>query len=159
MKVNLIGDKDDNLNKELVNEYLENMDKNAEKAIKYVNEKKDEKEKINNDIINTKSNDDISYFENNYKNKFESPNDVFGLDHQISVKERYNDSNNINLNKINHLSSDMVNLSSNLCMKNNLINKSIDIKGYALESNLTNKTCDQIMMNIKKNSRKKNKIK
>ena len=39
-------------------------------------EEKDEKEKINNDIINTKSNDDISYFENNYKNKFESPNDV-----------------------------------------------------------------------------------
>ena len=125
-------------------------------------EEKDEKEKINNDIINTKSSDDdIRYFENNYKNKFESPNDVFGLDHQISVKERYNDndSNNMNLNKINHLSSDMVNLSSNLCMKNNLINKSIDIKGYALESNLTNKTCDQIMMNTQKNSRKKNKIK
>ena len=37
VKVNLIGDKDDNLNKELVNEYLENMDKNAEKAIKYAN--------------------------------------------------------------------------------------------------------------------------
>ena len=47
VKVNLIGDKDDNLNDELIKEYLENMDKNAEKAIKYVNEKNDENEKIN----------------------------------------------------------------------------------------------------------------
>ena len=47
MKDNLVGDKSDNLNDELIKEYLENMDKNAEKAIKYVNEKKDENEKIN----------------------------------------------------------------------------------------------------------------
>ena len=47
MKDNLFGDKSDNLNDELIKEYLENMDKNAEKAIKYVNEKKDENEKIN----------------------------------------------------------------------------------------------------------------
>ena len=47
MKDNLFGVKSDNLNDELIKEYLENMDKNAEKAIKYVNEKKDENEKIN----------------------------------------------------------------------------------------------------------------
>ena len=47
MKDNLFGVKNDNLNDELIKEYLENMDKNAEKAIKYVNEKKDENEKIN----------------------------------------------------------------------------------------------------------------
>jgi len=47
MKDNLFGDKSDNLNDELIKEYLENMDKNAEKAIKYVNEKNDENEKIN----------------------------------------------------------------------------------------------------------------
>ena len=41
MKDNLFGDKSDNLNDELIKEYLENMDKNAEKAIKYVNEKRD----------------------------------------------------------------------------------------------------------------------
>ena len=41
MKTYLSGDKSDNLNEELVKEYLENMDKNAEKAIKYVNEKRD----------------------------------------------------------------------------------------------------------------------
>ena len=41
MKTNLSGDKSDNLNEELVKEYLENMDKNAEKAIKYANEKRD----------------------------------------------------------------------------------------------------------------------
>ena len=41
VKTNLSGDKSDNLNEELVKEYLENMDKNAEKAIKYVNEKRD----------------------------------------------------------------------------------------------------------------------
>ena len=46
MKDNLFGVKSDNLNDELIKEYLENMDKNAEKAIKYVNEKKDENEKI-----------------------------------------------------------------------------------------------------------------
>jgi Mg-chelatase subunit ChlD len=44
MKDNLFGDKSDNLNDELIKEYLENMDKNAEKAIKYVNEKNDENE-------------------------------------------------------------------------------------------------------------------
>ena len=41
VKTYLSGDKSDNLNEELVKEYLENMDKNAEKAIKYVNEKRD----------------------------------------------------------------------------------------------------------------------
>ena len=47
VKTHLISEKTDKLNEELIKEYLENMDKNAEKAIKYVNEKKDENEKIN----------------------------------------------------------------------------------------------------------------
>ena len=39
----LSSDKTDNFNEELVNEYLDNMEKNAEKAIKYCEEKKIEK--------------------------------------------------------------------------------------------------------------------
>ena len=44
VKINLSGIKSDNLNEETVNEYLENMEKNVEKAIKYTNEKKDDNE-------------------------------------------------------------------------------------------------------------------
>ena len=42
MKDNLFGDKSDNLNDELIKEYLENMEKNTKNAIKLCNEEKND---------------------------------------------------------------------------------------------------------------------
>ena len=45
MATHLSSDKTDNLNEELVKEYLDNMEKNAEKAIKICDKEKDDKTK------------------------------------------------------------------------------------------------------------------
>ena len=46
LKEHLNGEKTDNPNEEMEKEYLDNMERNAEKAVKYCGEKKDEEEKV-----------------------------------------------------------------------------------------------------------------
>ena len=130
-----------------------------------INNKNDEidSQVINNDFTNTVSNNtnkSLNYFKN-YTNEFNTPNelkkkknDIFSNDDQMILKERYDNiySNNIYTKKGNNLSSDMVNVSSNLYKKNNLINKSVDIKEYSVDSKISNKSCDKIRNKTQKNS-------
>ena len=125
---------------------------------------------INEDFTNPASSNNSFELGENKTHEFHTPNilksnksnnNIFNKDDKNIFKDRYNDiySNKINTKKIFNLSSDSVNLSSNLCQKNNLINKSIDIKEFSMESNLSNHSCDKIKNNPKKKPRKKNKIK
>ena len=86
---------------------------------------------------------------------------IFSDDDQMILKERYDNiySNNIYTKKGNNLSSDIVNVSSGLYKKNNIINKSINIKEYSMESKITNKSCDKIRNKTQKNSEQKKNIK
>ena len=130
-----------------------------------INNKNDEidSQVINNDFTNTVSNNtnkSLNYFKN-YTNEFNTPNElkkkknvIFSNDDQMILKERYDNiySNNIYTKKGNNLSSYMVNVSSNLYKKNNLINKSVDIKEYSVDSKISNKSCDKIRNKTQKNS-------
>ena len=125
---------------------------------------------INEDFTNTVSKNNSFELGENKTHEFHTPNilksnksnnNIFNKDDKNILKERYNDiySNKINTKKIFNLSSDLVNLSSDLCKTNNLISKSIGIKEFSMESNISNQSCDKIKNNPKKKSRKKNKIK
>ena len=86
-------------------------------------------------------------------------NNIFDNDDQMLFKERYDKiySDIITNKKENNLSSDLVNLSSDICKKNNLQNKSIKIKEYSIDSNFLNISYDQIRNN--KNYGENNSIK
>ena len=137
-----------------------------------INDKNDDIDSqiINNDYTNTLSNNSnksLNYLKN-LTNEYNTPNElktkkgnIFSNDDQIIMKERYDNiySNNIYSKKGNNLSSDLVNASSNLYKKNNLINKSIDIKEYSMDSKISNKSCDKIRNKTHKNSEQKKNIK
>ena len=140
-----------------------------------VNDKNDDIDSqiINNDYTNTLSNNtnntnkSLNYLKN-LTNEYNTPNElktkkgnIFSDDDQMILKERYDNiySNNIYTKKGNNLSSDIVNVSSGLYKKNNIINKSINIKEYSMESKITNKSCDKIRNKTQKNSEQKKNIK
>ena len=106
------------------------------------------------DCINlTSDNNSIKFFDNN-TNEFNSPdissskgNNIFDNDDQMIFKERYDkiySINNISNKKEKNLSSDIVNLSSDIYKKNNMQNKSIKIKEYTIDSNISNLSYDKI---------------
>ena len=140
-----------------------------------VNDKNDDIDSqiINNDYTNTLSNNtnntnkSLNYLKN-LTNEYNTPNElkskkgnIFSDDDQMILKERYDNiySNNIYTKKGYNLSSDIVNVSSGLYKKNNIINKSINIKEYSMESKITNKSCDKIRNKTQKNSEQKKNIK
>ena len=125
---------------------------------------------INDDFTNTLSKNNSFKLCENHSHGFNTPNllkstkvnnNIFNDDFKNVSKEKYNDiySNNINSKKIYNLSSDLVNIPSNLYQKNDLICKSADVKEYTMESKISNKSCDKIRNNTTKNSGKKNNIK
>ena len=124
---------------------------------------------INDDFTNTISKNDSFKLCENKTQEFHTPNilksnqsknNIYNKNDKNIFKDRYNDiyNNKLNTKKICNLSSDLVNLSSDLIKKNNIISKSIDIKEYTMESNISNKSCDKIRNNTKKQSEKKSKI-
>ena len=129
------------------------------------NKLNDESQKINKECVNlTSDNNSLKYFDINDTDEYNSPNillskndNIFDNDEQMLFNERYR--NIISNKKENYLSSDIVNLSSDLYKKSNINNKSIDIKEYAIESNIINKSCDKIRNNIKQITEEKNNIK
>ena len=121
------------------------------------------------DCIKTESNNSIKYFDINDTEEYNSPNiiiskdnNIFDNDDQMLFKEKYNKiySNDItDKKKENNLSSDIVNLSSNINKKSNINDKSINIKEYMMNSNISNKSNDKIKNNNPKNSGKNKKMK
>ena len=121
--------------------------------------------KLNNDCINTISNNDSLKYFDNYTNEFRTHNivssskgNIFDNDDE-KIASKVISSNNINTKKEYNLSSDIVNLSSNLNKKSNLINKTVDIKEYSIESNFTNKSYEKFRNNSLKTSGQKTKKK
>ena len=135
------------------------------------NKLNEESQKINKEQINlTSDNNSLKYFDLNDTDEYNNPpdalsskkNNIFDNNDQKQFNERYNEIyGNIIISdkKENYLSSDMVNLSSDLYKKNNLYNKSINIKEYTMNSKFSNKSFDKIRNNIKQNTEEKNKIK
>ena len=171
-----------NNNKEEINK--NNLDKNIEdeiilnKSISSIffgnfneNDKNDLDSQIliNDDFTNTLSNNNSFKLRENKTQEFHTPsivnsnrsnNNIFNKDDNNISKDRYNDiyDNKINTKKIYNLSSDLVNIFSDLIKKNNITSKSIDIKEYTMESKISNKSCDKIRNNKKKHIGEKNKI-
>ena len=176
-----------NNNKEEINKN-NNVDKNIEdeiilnKSISSIffgnfneNEKNNDLDSqilIDDDFTNTISNNNSFKLCENKTQEFHTPNilkpdksnksinNIFNKNDKNISKDRYSEiyNNKINAKKVFNLSSDLVNISSDLIKKNNITSKSIDIKEYTMESKMSNKSCDKIRNNAKKNPRKKNKI-
>ena len=176
-----------NNNKEEINKN-NNIDKNIEdeiilnKSISSIffgnfneNEKNNDLDSqilIDDDFTNTISNNNSFKLCENKTQEFHAPNilksdksnksnnNIFNKNDKNISKDRYSEiyNNQIKTKKVFNLSSDLVNISSDLIKKNNITSKSIDIKEYTMESKMSNKSCDKIRNNAKKNPREKNKI-
>ena len=177
-----------NNNKEEINKNNNNINKNIEdeiilnKSISSIffgnfneNEKNNDLDSqilIDDDFTNTISNNNSFKLCENKTQEFHTPNilksdksnksnnNIFNKNDKNISKDRYSEiyNNKINTKKVCNLSSDLVNISSDLIKKNNITSKSIDIKEYTMESKMSNKSCDKIRNNAKKNPREKNKI-
>ena len=134
------------------------------------NKNDEDNKKLNNERINlTSDNNSIKFYDINDTEEKNSPNifvskdkDIFDNDDQMLFNERFNKIHTNNIitdKKDNNFSSDIVNLSSNLNIKSNFNNKSINIHEYTMESNISKESFDKIRNKTQKNSVKKNKIK
>ena len=106
-----------------------------------------------NSISNNNDNDTFKYFDN-YTNEFHTPNimqsskgNIFDNEDQM-ISKAISRNNIANNNKKGYnLSSDLVNLFSNMNKRSNMNNKSVDIKEYLIESNKINKSYEKLRNN------------
>ena len=160
-----INNKDNNLDKDNDNDEEVLFNKSINSLFFKDSSDKDNKNetpKKNKDSIKKETNNSFKYYDiNDDTDEYKSPsnltsnnNNIFDKDDQMLFNERYNViyNNTTDIKKDNNYSSDIVNLSSNIFQNINLNNKSINIREYSSQSNISNLSVDKIRKNIQKNS-------